>query len=186
MQIVPHSPRTWNRGPGDLSATTGFVVLATLVVCLVLAAPATAENQVGGHFGIVLPLITEFDGNTTDISDDFVIGFPTGITVRKNDRVAFDLEFVPILNDNPIDVDVVIHPGVLFNVGNRYTAGLRMAFEVDSQAWGFTPLIAKGFPIEGKNATYFIELDVPIRLVENELGETKTSVGLAFHTGIGF
>lgn len=171
---------------GDLSRTIGLVALTILVVSLLGTAPVAAENKVGGHFGIVLPLITELDGNTTDISDDFVIGFPTGITVHKSDRVAFDLEFVPILNDNPIDVDVVIHPGVLVSVGGSYTAGLRMAFEVDAQAWGFTPLIAKGFPLKGKNATYFVELDVPLRVVENELGESKTSVGLAFHTGIGF
>jgi len=174
-----------NRQPGDCLRTAG-IALVVLLAVLLATSPAAAENRVGGHFGFVLPLVTDFDGTTTDITDDFKIGFPTGITVRKSDRVAFDLEFVPVLNDNPIDVDVVIHPGVLVNVGNNYTAGVRMAFEVDAQAWGFTPLVAKGFPIAGENATYFIELDFPIRVQENALGESKTSVGLAFHTGIGF
>lgn len=169
---------------GDRFRAAGLVLLTLLVVLTAL--PASAQNKVGGHFGVVLPLITDFDGETTDISDDFKVGFPTGITVRKSDRVAFDLELVPIVNDNPVDVDVVIHPGVLVNVGNNFTAGVRMAFEVDAQAWGFTPLIAKGFPIRGQNASYFIELDFPIRIQENALGENKTAVGLAFHTGIGF
>ena len=173
--------------PGHTFRTAGFVLLSFLVVLSVLSsAPVAAETKVGGHFGIVIPLISEFDGQTTDVGDDFKIGFPTGITIRKSDRVAFDLEFVPILNDNPVDVDVVIHPGVLVNVGKGYTAGVRMAFEVDAQAWGFTPLVAKGFPLRGQKATYFVELDFPVRVQENALGESKTSVGLAFHTGIGF
>jgi hypothetical protein len=174
----------WPSRPGDGFRAAGPVLLTLLVV--LGAAPGSAENKVGGHFGFVLPLVTRFDGETTDLSDDFKIGFPTGITVHKSDRLAFDLEFVPIVNDKPLDVDVVIHPGVLVNVGNHLTAGLRMAFEVDAQAWGFTPLIARGFPIQGQNATYFVELDFPVRIQENALGENKTAVGLAFHTGIGF
>jgi hypothetical protein len=39
----------------------------------------------------VLPLVTWADGTTTTISDDFKIGFPMGITVKKTDKVAFDL-----------------------------------------------------------------------------------------------
>ena len=48
------------------------------------------------------------------------MGFPMGITVRKSDAFAFDLEIVPSLDfdeDEPVDVPLTIHPGVLFGLG---------------------------------------------------------------------
>lgn len=160
--------------------------LTFLFIVVLLAAPAQAENKLGGHFGFVLPLVDHFDGETTDISDDFLIGFPTGITVRTSERLAFDLELVPVVQDEPTSVNLVVHPGVLYNFAPSYTAGVRMAFETDGEAWGFTPLIAKGFPIRGTDASYFVELDFPIRVKEDPGGSDEISYGLAFHTGIGF
>ena len=75
--------------------------------------PALAENRLGGHFGAVFPLITHADGDTTDIGDDFQMGFPMGITVKTSDRWAFDLELVPGLNfeeDGPTGVPLTVHP----------------------------------------------------------------------------
>ena len=46
-------------------------------------AQAEAQNTIGGHFGVLFPLVTRADGTTTNISDDFTVGFPVGITVRK-------------------------------------------------------------------------------------------------------
>jgi hypothetical protein len=162
------------------------VIALALVAGLASAGPSQAENRVGGHFGIVFPLFTDFDGESIDLSDDFRFGFPMGITIKKGERLAFDLELVANVNDNPIDVDLVIHPGVLWGLENNLTLGLRFATEVDGDAWGFTPLIAKGFPIKGKDASYFIELDLPLRVQENALGESEFAYTVAFHTGIGF
>lgn len=164
-------------------STAGLVLL---FIAGLLGVPAQAENKIGGHFGFVLPLIDHFDGETTDITDDFVIGFPTGITVRTSERLAFDLELVPVVQDEPTSVNLVVHPGVLYTFAPSYTAGLRMAFETDGEAWGFTPLIAKGFPLQGTSASYFIELDFPIRVKEDPTGSDEISYGVAFHTGIGF
>lgn len=164
-------------------STAGLVLL---FIASLLGVPAQAENKIGGHFGFVLPLIDHFDGETTDITDDFVIGFPTGITVRTSERLAFDLELVPVVQDEPTSVNLVVHPGVLYTFAPSYTAGLRMAFETDGEAWGFTPLIAKGFPLQGTSASYFIELDFPIRVKEDPTGSDEISYGVAFHTGIGF
>lgn len=164
-------------------STAGLVLL---FIASLLGVPAQAENKIGGHFGFVLPLIDHFDGETTDITDDFVIGFPTGITVRTSERLAFDLELVPVVQDEPTSVNLVVHPGVLYTFAPSYTAGIRMAFETDGEAWGFTPLIAKGFPLQGTSASYFIELDFPIRVKEDPTGSDEISYGVAFHTGIGF
>lgn len=158
------------------------LLLVATATTLVFAPPAGAETKLGGHFGFVVPLVTEVDGETITVSDDFVIGFPMGITVKTSDRVAFDLEFVPVIQDSPQDVSLTVHPGVLFSLKNSFTAGVRMAFDIEGDAWGFTPLVAKGFPLKNRNAAYFIELDFPIRFLEND----DTSVGLAFHSGIAF
>lgn len=166
----------------------GPCVAAVLIAAAGLLVPtgAFAQNQVGGHFGLVLPLVTHVDGETTDIADDFLIGFPAGVTVKTSERVAFDLELVPVVQDEPLSVDLTVHPGVLVSFGSAYTAGLRAAFDVSGDAWGVTPLVARGFPIGDGSAVYFVELDVPIRVQDDATGSSDVSVGIAFHTGIGF
>ena len=104
----------------------------------------SAQNRLGGHFGVVFPLVTHVNGETTNIGDDFKIGFPMGITVKTSDEWAFDLELVPMLNpieDSPIGVPLTVHPGVLRSFGGSWTGGLRMAFDIGGASWGFTPLL---------------------------------------------
>ena len=169
----------------------GGVVIAILGMILV---PPCAEAQdkaqdkapdrLGGHFGVVFPLVTRADGSTTGIGDNFKIGFPTGITIRKSDRFAYDLELVPTLDprgDAPIDGGLTIHPGVLLGLGNTWTAGLRMAFDVGASSWGFTPLLNKGF-----RNLYFVELVVPVRFQDDDLGDTHGAITLGVHLGVGF
>jgi len=166
--------------------TARSVAMAALGVCL--AAPsAGAQDRLGGHFGAVFPLVTHVNGETVNIGDDFKIGFPTGITVKTSGPYAFDLEFVPVRDrqDNgPLHVSLTVHPGVLRSLGNQWTAGLRMAFDVNGAAWGFTPLLNKGFPHGG--LTYFLEGVVPIRFQDDIGGATHTAIGLGVHAGIGF
>jgi hypothetical protein len=167
------SPRRWS---GALLALALFGLSGT---------PARAENQLGGHFGAVIPIVTHAHGETTDIGDDFKIGFPMGITVKKNDRWAFDLELVPVLDfdeDGPIGVPLTVHPGVLRNLGGSWTLGLRMAFDIGGASWGFTPLLNRGLGGSG----YFVEAVVPIRFQDDEFGEGSTAVGFGVHLGVGF
>jgi hypothetical protein len=164
------------------------------VAALVLAAtavgpfvsPASAQNRIGGHMGFVLPLVSHENGTTTTISDDFVIGFPVGITVRKSDKFAFDLELVPGIQNDPLHVSLTVHPGVVAGLGNGWGVGGRMAFDVNAASWGFTPILNHGLTSVGKDATLFAELVVPIRFHSNGPGDTSTSVGLGIHLGIGF
>jgi hypothetical protein len=150
--------------------------------------PARAENSLGGHFGAVFPLITRAGGETTNIGDDFKVGFPMGITVKKNDRWAFDLELVPVLDfddDGPIGVPLTVHPGILRSLGGGpWTAGLRMAFDIGGASWGFTPLLNRGFS-SGDHA-YFVEFVVPIRFQDDSEGEGSTAIGFGVHLGVGF
>jgi len=161
-------------------------VISALVLWLTASA-AGAQDRLGGHFGVVFPLVTHANGDTTNIGDDFKAGFPMGITVKTSDKYAFYLELVPSLDpqDNgPINVGLTVHPGILRSLGNSWTAGLRMAFDINGASWGFTPLINKGFPVNGQ--TYFVEFVVPIRFQDDSVGDTHSAIGFGVHFGIGF
>jgi hypothetical protein len=160
--------------------------MAGIIVCL-SASAASAQDRIGGHFGVLFPLVTHVNDNTVGIGDDFKIGFPMGITVKTSDRWAFDLEFVPVIDPTegrPVNVSLTVHPGILRSFGDGWSGGLRMAFDVNAASWGFTPLVNKGFP--RGDVRYFVELDVPIRFQDDFFGTTHTSVGLGVHLGIGF
>ena len=171
--------RTWKavRVTRALPWLVGGLLLAT-------GSSASAQDQLGGHFGVVLPLVTRADGVTTTIGDDFKIGFPMGITVKKTDKVAFDLELVPVINER--FVSLTVHPGVIFQLAPSLAGGVRMAFDVREASWGFTPLLSKSFPVNGGACSLFAELDVPIRFQENSAGRSSTAVTVAAHFGIGF
>ena len=148
---------------------------------------AKAQDRVGGHIGVVFPLVTHVNGDTVTIGDDFKIGFPMGITIKTSPTIAFDLEIVPVLDPNknlPLNVPLTIHPGILKGLGHGWTLGGRMAFDINGASWGFTPLLNKGFP--AGNVTYFVEAVVPIRFQDDLQGDTHTAIGLAVHTGIAF
>jgi hypothetical protein len=59
-----------------------------------------------------------------------------------------------------------------------------MAFDINRASWGFTPLINKGFPVNGQ--TYFVEFVVPIRFQDDSVGDTHSAIGFGVHFGIGF
>ena len=158
--------------------------LLAVLFGVLTASPLMAQNQLGGHIGFVIPMVTRVAGDTVTVADDFVIGFPMGITVKATDRVAFDLEFVPLVQNDPLDVNLVVHPGVLYSLPNRFTLGVRAAFETDNNAAGFTPLIARSFKMTDRTA-FFAEVDFPIRWQTID-GSTEGSFAVAAHFGIGF
>jgi len=160
-----------------------------LVMAAVLAWPAAAaaENQVGGHIGFVVPMVTWVDGEATTVSDDFKIGFPMGISVKRTgSRMAFDLELVPLVDDTPrTNVSLTVHPGLVWDLGHRLAGGVRAAFDINQASWGFTPLIAYGFP-QSNGSTLFTELDLPVRFQDDAAGDSQTAVTLAVHLGWAF
>jgi len=159
------------------------------VLSLMLLAGATnaaAQDRLGGHFGFAFPLVAHGDGTTTTISDDFVIAVPMGITVKRSEKFAFDLELAPVIQNDPRHIDLTVHPGLAWGIGGGYSIGSRIAFDIGSATWGFTPLFNKGLVEMGKSATFFGELDVPIRFKEDSAGKGYTSVGLAVVFGVGF
>jgi hypothetical protein len=119
------------------------------------------------------------------ISDDFMIAVPMGITVRKSDTFAFDLELAPVIQNDPRHTDLTVHPGVAWGIGGGYSVGSRVAFDIGTASWGFTPLFNKG-PLQIGRNTFVGELDVPIRFKEDGGGNGFTTIGLAVVLGLGF
>ncbi|MDH3649670.1 MAG: hypothetical protein OEQ53_08300 [Saprospiraceae bacterium] len=144
-------------------------------------------NKIGGHFGVVQPLVNLQKGiisSNFSTDSDYVIGFPMGVTVRKNSNFAFDLEIVPSITFirgevNQENVNLLIHPGLLWGVGKNLTFGTRLAFELgDDGRYGITPLLNLGNIFPGG----FAELVLPIRAASKE----PVVIGLGIHLGVGF
>jgi len=178
----------------ELQTRVGVFAFSALRVIAVstLAAfsiAAKAQTSVGGHVGLVLPLVTSTNGQRSDLANNFSIGFPAGITVKGTGRTAFDLEFISSVQDDPRDVTLTVHPGFLWNVGHGLAPGIRAAFVVNSSTYGFTPLLNKSWPIKGKGQlfkAYFVEADLPVRFNRPAGAPGTSSVGFALHLGLGF
>lgn len=144
-------------------------------------------DRLGGHIGFVLPLVTHAGGQTTTLDENFGIGFPVGITVKSSGRTSFDFEFVPFIQDSPRKVSLTVHPGLLYGLGHGFTAGARLAFDVNSSQFGFTPLLNKSWPIEGSFfKAYFVEAVLPVRFDRPTAGPNTNPVSFGMHFGVGF
>jgi len=87
-----------------------------------------AQNQLGGHFGVVQPLATFQDGDNPNHFDPYTIGFPMGITVRKNEKFAYDLEIVSFISfgDNADFAEFVLPVRTGSGGGLSVTAALHL------------------------------------------------------------
>jgi hypothetical protein len=168
--------------------------IAMAVLAMSMAGTATvaqAQSTIGGHMGFVLPLVTRSGGQTTNqITDNFSIGFPVGITVKGQGRTAFDLELVPVIHTaRPRENSLTVHPGLIRDVGGHFAVGLRAAFDVNSASWGFTPLVNHSWPIKDEKSffkAYFIEAVLPVRFNRPVTGPKTNPVTFAMHFGLGF
>ncbi len=161
---------------------------ATVLAMILPAVPAArAEDKIGGHIGFVLPLVTRAGGNTTGLADNFSIGFPMGVTFKGNGNMAFDLELVPGVQATPRHTGLTVHPGLVWNLGHGWAAGMRAAFDVNSASYGFTPLLNHSWPIEGHFfKAYFVEAVLPVRFNRPTGGVPTTPVTFGLHFGLGF
>jgi hypothetical protein len=167
---------------------TRFALVATLAGAV---APAQAQERVGGHIGFVVPLVTHEGGRTTnDLADSFSIGFPVGITLAGRGPMAFDLELVPAIHTAlPRENSLTVHPGLVWNVGHGFGAGVRAAFDVNSASWGFTPLVNHSWPMRSESGlfkAYFVEAVLPVRFNRPAGGPMTNPVTFGLHFGVAF
>lgn len=165
--------------------------LAFIILGLGIPRQAQAQNEIGGHIGMVLPILSLSDGDFSSIADNLQAGFPMGITVKTNYNVAFDLEVVPFVDENAVS-NVLFHPGVLMGLTDGFTFGMRGAFETGG-SFGITPLLNKAFPLpRDPDTAFFVELVLPIRFYQpapefqGAAVDVSKTIAMAFHVGIGF
>ena len=91
-------------------------VVAVLVIAGWAAPSAQAQVTVGGHVGFVIPWVTHSGGQTTNIGDNFQIGFPLGVTFHGPGRMNLDLEMVPSFSDSPRSVTLTVDPGLVWGL----------------------------------------------------------------------
>jgi len=97
--------------------------VAAAVMAIWLIPPASAQDKsLGGHVGFVLPLVTHAGGQTTNLGDNFSIGFPLGVTIKGKGRMAYDLELVPGIQDSPRKTTFTVHPGLVWSLGHNWSA----------------------------------------------------------------
>ena len=186
------------RSPIALAVAFGLLLVALLIGAMAMAQPAAAQTpmgespmgtrgtRVGGHAGVVVPVVTFSDAATTTVDENFVVGFPVGVGVgRAGGRWTFDLELVPLVDPNPQSVELLVHPGLIYAAAPRLALGVRAAFEVDGDVYGFTPLAAYSLATTS-GLTVFAELDLPVRFATDGDGGTVSSVAVVPHIGISF
>ena len=173
-------------------STSKKIHAATMYLVWVAAAimiPSAHAQNIGGHIGFVLPLVTHAGGQTTNLGDNFAIGFPFGVTFKSKGPMALDFEFVPAIQDSPRKTSLTIHPGVVYGVGHGFAVGMRVAFDVDSSQFGFTPLLNKSWPIKHEGSffkAYFVEAVLPVRFNRPTGGPATNPVTFGMHFGLGF
>jgi hypothetical protein len=166
-----------------------MIAVATLFL-LGLTPFASAQVQVGGHVGFVIPWVTHDStgaGNTTTQFDQYNVGFPIGVTFKGQGHFAVDLETIPFVTSNA--VNFVVDPGILYGLNHGVTLGMRAAFTVNSTQVGFIPLINKSWKFKNQSGffkAYFVEADLPVQFTRPAGGPTNNQVTFATHFGLGF
>lgn len=146
---------------------------------------------ISAHIGLMQMIFAVSDGDTRDLSYSsyYSIGLPVGISFPTGGRFVLDLEMVSFVRphfDNPdrdVEVDLLLHPGFLARLGHGFSAGLRAAAELNSDKYGFTPLVNKSFPLKSGNS-FFVELLFPGRFDPEKSGTYTQEFGI--HAGFSF
>ncbi|MFT3710243.1 MAG: hypothetical protein QM817_21660 [Archangium sp.] len=169
-----------------------FAVVVVLVAMSAAAEEQSVEQQaappappavkrVSGHLGIVTPLVTARASGVSSIANGFVFGVTSGLGLNIIGPLNFDAELVTLIDTANRVVDIVIHPGLLVSLPLGFTTGVRGAWETQG-AWGFTPLLNKGFKV-GSNVLY-VEAAFPVRWAMQPA--STAAFTFALHAGIGF
>jgi len=158
--------------------------LFTLLFSSLASFSQTVYPKITGYFGILHPIVTvSKDETNVNFRDYYIVGFPTGINIWKNEKIGFSFEIVPsIKDDQGTDkvTSILFHPGILVALGNGYTFAGRAAFE-SSGRYGVTPVLNKTI-IKSKNCSYFAAVPLPLRF-GNDHPATFT---VGFQFGIAF
>lgn len=169
-----------------ISQTKTTVIIICLIIGLNKSFSQTTQQypKITGYVGILQPIIS-FNKNqtTTNFTDNYIGGLPTGINIWKTHDIGFSMEIVPFVkaeNGDSKMYNLLFHPGVLIRLAPNTVFAGRVAFETGGR-YGITPIINKVVK-RNKNSNYYVAIPLPLRFGNN----LPTSVGMGFQFGIGF
>ncbi|HEV7622241.1 MAG TPA: hypothetical protein VGO09_10920 [Flavisolibacter sp.] len=163
----------------------------SFILAIAISVPMSAFTQttsvvyprIVGYIGILHPLVSFSKGTTTsNFNGSYTVGMPTGVNIWKTPKLGFSLEVVPFIRASGGQSkmnNLLIHPGLLFGLGNGFTMAGRFAFETSGR-YGVTPVLNKTF--KGKSINYFLAVPVPARFGNDQ----PVSLGIGFQFGISF
>jgi hypothetical protein len=160
--------------------TLFFIALLSSLI----ASSQTTYPKITGYFGIMHPIVTiSNDETTVNFRDYYAVGFPTGINIWKSEKIGFSFEIVPnIKDDQGTDkvTNLLFHPGVLIGLGNGYVFAGRAAFETSGR-YGVTPVFNKTI-IKNTHCSYYVAVPLPVRFGNNH----PATFTIGFQFGIAF
>ena len=140
--------------------------------------------KITGHAGIVHPLVTLSDGNTSyNFNNSYTVSFPVAVNIWKTNKIGFSFEAYPtIKNENGSHkmANFTFHPGILYRFSPTFTFAGRAAFETSGR-YGVTPVFTKVFK-KNKFSNYYIAIPLPIRTGADK----PISAALAMQLGVSF
>ena len=140
--------------------------------------------KITGHAGIVHPLVTLSDGNTSyNFNNSYTVSFPVAVNIWKTNKIGFSFEAYPtIKNENGSHkmTNFTFHPGILYRFSPTFTFAGRAAFETSGR-YGVTPVFTKVFK-KNKFSNYYIAIPLPIRTGADK----PISAALAMQLGVSF
>ena len=160
------------------------LLLLILSFTALLAQQMDKPLNVSTYVGIVNPIVSYSSGDfSTNFTDSYIVGMPTGINVVRDGHLGFSLEMVPYLKfqDGTSKMsNFLFHPGVLFPLGRGFTFIGRAAFETSGR-YGITPVVSK-VVTHGQSGKLFVAVPIPLRFGNQIPG----SVSAAFQFGFIF
>lgn len=136
-----------------------------------------AQN-IKGYFGIVHPIV-QIDKNATkyNFKNSYTIGFPFGINVPINKSFGYSIEVAPFISSDSVTTKVnmvLFHPGIYYNLPNKFRAYTRFAFETSGR-FGYTFILSKSIFSINKSSIYS---SIPIAFRHGNQKPFSTSVGI--------
>ncbi|MFV5687440.1 hypothetical protein ACM55M_02300 [Flavobacterium sp. ZT3R25] len=161
-----------------------FAILFALLALNTAAFSQTTYPKITGYFGVVHPIATFSESETTlNFKDYYAVGFPTGINIWKSSKIGFSFEIVPTIKaeDGTSKMNsLLFHPGILVALGNGYTFAGRAAFETNGR-YGITPVFNKTV-LKNTNSSYYVAIPLPVRFGN----EHPATFAIGFQFGIAF
>lgn len=163
--------------------------LITAVLWLFLTQPVFSQNQqqyprITGYASVMHPIVTiNKDHTTVNFDDYYQVLFPFGINIWKSSRIGFSIEIAPgirVENGSSKMNNLLIHPGVLVNLGKGFGFAGRLAFETTGR-YGLTPIFSKVVK-KNKGSAFYVATPLPVRFGNNL--PTSFSAGLLL--GVSF